>query len=221
MSWTELAVSRLNGTNLALYGSEDGAYMIRADGLELMSSRSHGSEDVLGRMAGDLARQMGRTAEPQILIGGLGLGYTLAAAVEALGDTGRITVAEISPDVIAWYERYFERALFAERPRNLRLVPADVTTLLNETTYDVIVLDVDNGPRALASASNDYLYGADGLAALRAALADDGVLLVWSGFEAPDFAGRAAAAGFEVGCEAVAVPGRADLLHYIYRLGKG
>jgi len=219
MPWTELAVSTLNGTDLALYVGDDGAYMIRANGLELMSSRNHGSEDVLGAMAGQLARREGRKAEPRILIGGLGLGYTLAAAVKALEGAGRITVAEISADVIAWYERYFEPALFAERPENLRLLPADVATLLNET-YDVIVLDVDNGPRALASPENDRLYGAEGLRALRAALADDGMLLVWSGFEATDFAGRATAAGFGVACEAVAIPDRPGLCHYIYRLGK-
>jgi spermidine synthase len=222
MPWTELAVSTANGADLALYVGEDGAYMIRANGLELMSSRNHGSEDVLGAMAGVLARRDGRENEPRILIGGLGLGYTLAAAVKALEGAGRITVAEISADVIDWYERYFEPTLFAERPANMRLVGADVATLLAGTSdrYDVIVLDVDNGPRALASPDNDRLYSAEGLGALRAALADGGMLLVWSGFEAPDFAGRAAAAGFDVACETVAIPERPGLFHYIYRLAK-
>lgn len=220
MPWTKLATSLLSGGELTLYVGEDGAYMIRANGLELMNGRSHGSEDVLGATAGALARQGGRKMDPHILIGGLGLGYTLAAAVKALDGAGRITVAEISPDVIAWYERYFEAALFAGRPENLRLVPADVTTLLNETTYDVIVLDVDNGPRALASPENDHLYSAEGLGALRSALVDDGVLLVWSGFEAPDFADRAVVAGFAVACETIAISERAGLSHYIYRLSK-
>ena len=220
MPWNELATSALNGGDLALYAGEDGAYMIRANGLELMSSRNHGSEDVLGAMAGALARERGRKAEPRLLIGGIGLGYTAAAAVKALEGAGRITVAEISADVIAWYERYFEPALFAERPANLRLVAADVATLLNASSYDVIVLDVDNGPRALAAPGNDRLYSTEGLSALRSALTEDGVVLIWSGFEAPDFADRAAAAGFDVACEKVAIAERSGLSHYIYRLSR-
>ncbi len=194
--------------------------MIRANGLELMSSRNHGSEDVLGAMAGALTGRSGRNPDPRLLIGGLGLGYTLAAAMKALEGAGRITVAEISADVIAWYERYFELTLFAERPANLRVLCADVATLLSASCYDVIVLDVDNGPRALAAPGNDDLYGAEGLAALRAALTTDGTLLVWSGFEAPDFAHRAEAAGFDVACETVAIAERPGLSHYIYRLAK-
>src|SRR5258707_7460489 len=119
MPWTELAVSRLSGTDLTLYVGEDGAYMIRANGLELMSSRNHRSEDVLGAMAGSLARQGGRKTEPHILIGGLGLGYTLAAATTTLDRAGRINLAEISPHVIALYQRHFETALFAEPPGKL------------------------------------------------------------------------------------------------------
>jgi len=220
MPWTELATATLAGTDLRLYGAEEGAYMIRANGLELMSSRNHGSEDVLGRMAGALARECGKP-EPRILVGGLGLGYTLAAAVGELQGAGHITVAEISPDVIAWYERHFEPALFAERPRNLRIASSDVASLLRDAArarYDVIVLDVDNGPRALAADGNDYLYGAEGLAALHAALAENGIALVWSGFEAPEFASRAATEGFAVARETVGIAERPGLSHYIYRL---
>ena len=221
MTWTELAAAAHEGGEVALYLGEDGAYMIRANGLELMNGRCHRSEDVLGAMAGALALKGGRKANPRVLIGGLGLGYTLAAAVRALGGVGRITVAEISAAVIAWYRRYFEPALFAGPPADLRLVHADVAMLLREAGeggYDAIVLDVDNGPRALAAVGNDALYGAAGLEALRSALAAEGVVLVWSGFEAPDFARRAERAGFVVACDTVAIPDRPELFHYIYRL---
>jgi len=220
MAWTELAAATLPGTDLRLYGAEDGAYMIRANGLELMSSRNHASEDLLGRLAGTLARASGKR-DPQLLIGGLGLGYTLAAAAKALDSVGRITVAEISPDVVAWYGRYFEPAICTERPPTPRIVTADVASWLIDAaaaSYDVIVLDIDNGPRALAAESNDDLYSVEGLAALHAALREGGTVLLWSGFEAPDFAARAERARFAVTCEAVAIAERPGLSHYIYRL---
>jgi spermidine synthase len=223
MSWTELATCVFKDGELSLYVAEHGAFMIRANGLELMNSRYHRSEDVLGAMAGALARKGGRPRNPRILIGGLGLGYTLAAVVKMLDGTGRITAAEIAADVITWYEHYFEPALFAERPENLRLVQADVAALIREAgeaSYDVIVLDVDNGPLPFAAAGNDYLYSTEGLGALASALAENGVLLVWSGFEAPDFAGRAEQVGFDVACERVPIPDRPDLFHYIYRLAR-
>ena len=223
MPWTELATAALPGGALALYRGEDGAYMIRANGLELMNGRCHRSEDFLGAMAGRLARRAASRARGRLLIGGLGLGFTAAAAARALGDGGDITVAEISPALITWYERYFAPMFFAERPTNLRIVGADVAMLLLETepaAYNVIVLDVDNGPEALAAADNDYLYGPMGLRALASALAERGVLLIWSGFNARAFCRRAREAGFEVTCEKIALPDRPDLFHYIYRLDK-
>jgi len=215
MAWTEIADVDSAGGRLTLHRDEDGVFMIRVDGLELMSGRCHRSEDVLGRMAAEAAQ--GR--EPRILIGGLGLGYTAAAAASALQGRGIITVAELSPDVLAWYEEHIEPALFGRRPANLRLMRADVAGLLDSGhRYDVIVLDVDNGPRPLSTPANAHLYGGRGLARLKAALAEDGTLLVWSGFEAPDFVERAAAAGFTVACREIPLPEREGLSHYIYRL---
>ena len=130
MRWTELASACLNGSELVLYHDDaDGAFMIRVGGLELMNSRWHRSEDELGAL---VATAMGWHPNPRILLGGLGLSYTLAALVRALGGAGSITVAEISADVVAWYERWFEPRLFAGRPENVRLVVADVAALLRE-----------------------------------------------------------------------------------------
>jgi spermidine synthase len=184
-----------------------------------MNGRRHRSEDVLGEMAGTLARENSGGRVPRLLIGGLGLGFTLAAAARALGTPGRIDVAEISAAVIAWYERYFEPALFARHLPGLRLLHEDVAACLGGAErYDAIVLDVDNGPRALAAAANEDLYDAEGLAALRSSLTANGAALVWSGFEAPDFADRAERAGFRVACRSIDLPERADLFHYIYEL---
>lgn len=215
MTWTQLAGADSAGGRLTLHRDESGVFMIRVDGMELMNGRCHRSEDVLGRMAGEATS----VSNPRVLIGGLGLGYTAAAAAAALAGRGSITVAELSPEVLAWYERHVEPALFGPRPANLRLVQGDVAGLLDAgRRYDVIVLDVDNGPRPLSAPANAHLYDAEGLARLKSSLAQGGSLLVWSGFEAPDFAGRAAAAGFAVACREVPLPERQGLSHYIYSL---
>jgi spermidine synthase len=222
MAWTEIERARLDGRPLTLHRGEDGAFMIRVDGLELMNSRQHRSEDRLGAMAGALALEAAGDRNPRLLIGGLGLGFTLAAASRALGGRGSIDVAEISPDVVAWYERYLEPGHFARRPAGIALRRCDVAACLGGAArYDAILLDVDNGPRALSTAGNDDLYGAPGLAALKRSLAARGVVLVWSGFEAPELAARAEGAGFRVSCRSVALPERADLHHYIYELHCG
>jgi spermidine synthase len=219
MPWTEIEQASLDGRPLTLHRGADGAWMIRVDGLELMNSRQHRSEDQLGAVAGGLAVDAADDGNPRLLIGGLGLGFTLAAATRALGGRGRIDVAEISSDVIAWYERYVEPAIFARRPAGIRLLHCDVAACLGGAVrYDAILLDVDNGPRALATAGNDDLYGAQGLAALERSITERGVALVWSGFEAPEFAARAQDAGFRVACRSVTLPERADLHHYIYEL---
>jgi len=219
MAWTELATARLNSSDLVLYRDDaDSAFMIRVGGLELMNSRWHRSEGELGAL---VATAMGWHPNPHILLGGLGLGYTLAALVRALGGSGRITVAEISADVVAWYERWFEPRLFAERPGNVHVVVADVASLLQgKGEYDVILLDIDNGPRALSVAGNEFIYGSEGLHALERSLANRGVLLLWSSFEAPEFVDRAEAAGLAVRCHLIPFPGRPALFHYIYEFSK-
>ena len=216
LPWTEIAKADAGRSDLALYVGEDGAFMIRAGGLELMNGREHRSEDLLGEMAAHLAPG----PSPRVLLGGLGLGHTLAALASALDGRGSITVAEISADVIAWYERYFEPALFAGRPPGSQILNADVAALIRlGQRYDAIVLDVDNGPRAVVTPSNDWLYGAEGLSALRACLSEKGVLLLWSGFEDAGFVARAQSAGFQVEHHSIPlVAGRAELCHFIYRL---
>jgi spermidine synthase len=216
VAWQLIDTAQLADGVLELY-AQDNVFMIRANGLELMNGLGHQSETILGRMAVEVAR----VSHPNILIGGLGLGYTLAAAARALGGTGSITVAELSPSVIAWFDKYVARSVLPSLPPNLNIVAADIGDLIRtetEARYDVIVLDVDNGPEALVSPQNERLYSPEGLRAFAARLSPDGVILLWSGFESREFAALAEAEGFSVTCMPLTSVGRADLLHYAYVL---
>ena len=215
MTWTLIESATEHDATFELYG-KDGKFMIRANGLELMNGFSHESETALGAFAAGLAPSDGA----RFLVGGLGLGYTVAALVEALEGRGTVAVAEMSSAVIAWFRRHVKPSVLPHDPGNLSIVHADVATVLAEPgRYDAIILDVDNGPEPLVTAANTWLYGRDGLHALHGCLSDRGVALLWSGFESADFSARATEAGFAVTCEPFR-RGRADLDHYIYVLTK-
>jgi spermidine synthase len=216
MAWDLIDTAQVEEGELTLYRQGD-VFMIRANGLELMNGFGHQSETALGEMAVAVAK----APAPHILIGGLGLGYTLAATAAALKSAGRITVAELSGKVIDWFDRFVAATVLPERPANLDIVPGDIGAFIRRKDvgpFDVIVLDVDNGPEALVSPQNARLYSADGLQAFAGKLAPGGVILLWSAFEAPDFVARAEAAGFAVNCTALAAIRRPDLLHYAYVL---
>ena len=185
-----------------------GDYMIVLDRNELMNSRMSGSEEALATMTCD--RLAGRKA-PHLLIGGYGMGFTLRAALNALGRDARLTVAELVPEIIAW-----ARGPMAELTagclddRRVRIVEGDVAPMIaaGRSDYDAILLDVDNGPDGLTRPGNDRLYGAEGLAAAKAALKPGGVLAVWSAAPDDGFARRLKHAGFAV--DEVAVRARAN-----------
>jgi spermidine synthase len=213
MTWTLIESATEHDAVLELYG-KDGKFMIRANGLELMNGFHHESETALGAFAVGLAPSDGA----RFLVGGLGLGYTVAALMETLEDRGTVMVAELSSAVIAWFERHVKASVLPHNPANLSIVHADIAALLAEPgRYDVIILDIDNGPEPLVTAANADLYERDGLRALYGCLSDRGVALLWSGFESGDFAARAKGAGFAVTCEPFRRE-RADLDHYIYVL---
>ncbi len=165
---------------------------------ELMNSRLSGSEEALAGLAAE--RLLGRKA-PRILIGGLGMGFTLRAALTTFYAEARIIVAELVPQVVAW-ARGPMAGLFAGCLDDARVsvTVADVGALIAAAPpgYDAILLDVDNGPDGLTVAGNDALYGEVGLAATRVALNPGGVLAVWS--QGPDhsFTQRLKRAGFAV-----------------------
>jgi len=213
MTWTLIDSATERDTVLELYG-KNGRFMIRANGFELMNGFCHDSETALGTFAAGLAP----SEEARFLVGGLGLGYTAAALLEALHGTGTVTVAELSSAVIGWFHRHVRASVLPDARGNLTIVNADIGDLLRgRDRYDVVILDVDNGPEALVAAANAGLYSVDGLRALHGCLSNHGVGLLWSGFESAEFAGRAKEAGFTVACEPFRRE-RADLDHYIYVL---
>ncbi len=165
---------------------------------ELMSSRLSGSEEALTTLA---CRQLQAKTDPRLLIGGLGMGFTLRAALAVLGPQARIVVAELVPAVVRW-ARGPMALLFGDSLTDPRVDvrETDVSDIIanGKSAFDAILLDVDNGPEGLTRKSNSLLYDAGGLIAAKAALKPGGVLSVWSSFPDPRFTKRLNDAGFEV-----------------------
>ena len=178
-------------------------FSIRLGPNELMNSRVGGSEAALATMA---CARIRAVKQPRLLIGGLGMGFTLRAALAALGAQARIVVAELVPTVTAWARgpmvEVFGDSLSDPR---VRLREADVGELIRQerSAFDAILLDVDNGPAGLSRTANDGLYDVAGLRAAHAALRVGGVLAVWSSGPDAGFTRRLHKAGFAV--EEVAV----------------
>ncbi len=173
-------------------------FSIRLDCCELMNSRRHGSEDALAELA--CARIADRRGA-RVLIGGLGMGYTTAAALQRLGADGQVIVAELAPAVVKWNRGPL--ADLAGRPlENERVTvrQVDVAEILRaqQGAYDAILLDVDNGPEGLTRKGNDWLYSRAGLHAAFTTLRPAGLLAVWSAGPDRAFAQRLDEAGFEV-----------------------
>ena len=173
-------------------------FMIVLDRNELMNSRMSGSEEALAVMTCDLLA--GRAA-PHILIGGYGMGFTLRAALGALGHDAQITLSELVPEIIEWARGPMSELADGclDDPR-VKLIEGDVVALIEGAngSYDAILLDVDNGPDGLTRAGNDRLYSALGLGAAQRALKPGGILAVWSAGPDAVFAQRLRNAGFGV-----------------------
>ncbi len=173
-------------------------FSIRLGRDELMNSRVGGSEAALATIA---CARLGAVARPRLLIGGLGMGFTLRAALTALGQQAGIWVAELVPAVAAWARGPLAEVFGASLndPR-VRIEVADVGALIRQkqSAFDAILLDVDNGPAGLTRAANDGLYDAAGLRAAHAALRSGGMLAVWSSGPDAGFTRRLRKAGFDV-----------------------
>ncbi len=201
--WEVLGRTRTpDGTELTLtrHTSE---YVILANGQSLMSSRTHGSEEALAELGCRRARTLMR---PRVLIGGLGMGFTLRAALDVLPPAARLLVAELVPAVVEWNRDTI--GALAQHPLDdprMRIEEGDVAVTLrsNPGRFDAVLLDVDNGPAALTASSNAGLYDAHGIAAARASLRPGGVLAVWSAKDDQPFERRLCAAGFSVQRERV------------------
>lgn len=174
--------------------SREGAgIVVRVRNEVLMASRVHGSEDALAEVgcAGLRERRHAR-----VLVGGLGLGYTLRACLERLGTDAEIVVSELVPAIVVWNRELVGdlagRPL--EDPR-VRVIEGDVLEAMRADAFDAILLDVDNGPEALTVPSNTRLYRGPGLARAAEALRPGGRLVVWSAFESPRFVRELARVG--------------------------
>lgn len=175
-----------DGKEMILY-HRGGHFHIRIDGLELMSSRAHGSEEALARLARD---RMVRSKAPRVLIGGLGMGYTLSSALRSFPPKARIVVVELFASVVEWNRGPLAHlAGHPLRDPRVEVEVGDVAHCLRSpSSYDAILLDVDNGPGGLTQESNHRLYTLRGLREIRRALTPGGVLAVWSPDASPGFA---------------------------------
>jgi spermidine synthase len=186
---------------LARHGDD---WVVRVDGRMLMSNRVHQSEISLAEHAIERA-----DAPHHVLVGGLGLGYTLRAALDLLPASAHVTVAELVPELVDWNRRLLGHLNDSplDDPR-CEVVVGDAFDLISrkKRTFDVMLLDVDNGPRALSHVKNQRLYGDGGTRACWNALTPGGVLAVWSAGPNAKYAARLARFGFDT--EVLRVPAR-------------
>jgi spermidine synthase len=209
-----------DGKKITLH-EHDGAYAIRVDGSPLMTTRQHASEERLAELA---CAHVQSAAAPRVLIGGLGFGFTLRAALRVLPAGAAIVVAEILAAVIEWNRNpEFPLAADAIADQRVTIVQRDVGVVIRESrgAFDAIVLDVDNGPAAMSTAANERLYDFAGLERTRCALRPAGCAAFWSAAPAPDFAKLMARAGFRVEIQRSRARGNAGARHTIFLGWKG
>ena len=191
-----------DGTDMRLV-RRGGEYVILANGKSLMSSRMHGSEEALAAFA---CRRAQKLADPCVLVGGLGMGFTLRATLDVLPPAAIVVVAELLPAVVEWNRGPL--GPLADRPLHDRRVRVDVgdvadTLRASPGRFDAVVLDVDNGPIAFSASGNAGLYSDRGLASARMALKAGGVLAVWSAWDDRKFEQRLRYGKFTVEVERV------------------
>jgi spermidine synthase len=216
--WSEIDTAPVPGADVELRLMRRGTdFSMMLGQNELMSSRLSGSEEALATLA---CRRIAAVKRPHLLIGGLGMGFTLRAALAVLGTDARITVAELVPAVIAWARgplaEIFGNSLSDPRAS---IQAADVIEVIraHRSAFDAILLDVDNGPEGLVRKANDALYNPKGLKAIHRALRAGGVLAVWSSGPNSSFSKRLRDAGFGVDEVAVrATTKRSGARHVIW-----
>lgn len=195
------------GDELRLFRRED-EYTIALGGNELMSSRMSGSEEALATM---ICARLRDGASAHLLIGGYGMGFTLRAALALLGPGGRVTLAELVPEILDWARGPMAKltAGCLDDPR-VEVIAGDVAETIRAATrrYDAILLDVDNGPDGLTRTGNDKIYSAQGLASAKAVLKPGGILAIWSAAPDAAFSRRLKDSGFKV--EEVSVRARSN-----------
>ena len=191
-----------DGTMLKLT-RRDNEYIILANGKSLMSSRMHGSEEALATLGCQRVRTL---EQPCVLIGGLGMGFTLRATLDLLPPDAMVVVAEMVPAVVEWNRGPLgPLAGHPLKDKRVRIEMGDVAVTLRSGPgkFDAVLLDVDNGPTAFTASDNAWLYDDRGIAAARAALKMDGVLAVWSARDDQKFEKRLRYGRFAVQVERV------------------
>src|SRR3984885_15760802 len=220
--WLQIDSARVPGAEVELRLMRRGAeFSMMLGPNELMNSRLSGSEEALATLA---CRRIETVKAPHLLIGGLGMGFTLRAALAVLGPQARITVAELVPAVIDWAKGPMAE-VFGDSLTDPRatILSADVVAVIGSqaSAFDAILLDVDNGPEGLIRKANDALYDLKGLKAIRRALRPGGVLAVWSSGPNASFSKRLRDAGFYVNEVAVrATTKRSGARHVIWFAAK-
>jgi spermidine synthase len=195
--WTQLDKAPIPAGGELRLMKRGAEFSIKLGADELMNSRLSATEQALATMACEKIRAVKRS---RILIGGLGMGFTLRAALTVMGSEAAIVVAELVPAVVAWARGPMAK-LFGNSlsDRRVRIEEGDVGDLIRsaDAAYDAILLDVDNGPEGMTRKANDRLYDLKGLRAAHAALRRGGILAVWSSGPNPKFTIRLRKAGFE------------------------
>ncbi|HEX5061382.1 MAG TPA: hypothetical protein VFV99_18570 [Kofleriaceae bacterium] len=213
--WRELGRADVGGSQLVLAQRGD-EYAIRMRGAELMNSRQHASEEMLAKLG---CAGLGRVDGARVLVGGLGMGFTLRAALDVLPQSARVTIVELVPEVVAW-----NRELIGDLARRPLEDPRVTVELGNvaaaiakqQEAWHAILLDVDNGPDAFTSPANAALYGLKGLIACRRALVKGGALGVWSVEDDKQFTDRMRGAAFDVDKQRVPARPNSTVKHVIW-----
>lgn len=207
-----------NGGALCLFkfGDDFVIKIAGGDGGQLMNTRMHGSEDALAEIP---CKKIAQRPQPRVLIGGLGMGFTLASALKHLGGDAEVVVAELVPGVIEWnHGPLGEKAGHPLLDKRAKVRAVDVAKVLQAEPqgFDAILLDVDNGPEGLTHKANNWLYSPEGLNACRQALRPQGVLAVWSASADRKFSERVRKAGFKVEEVQVYAHGKKGTRHTIW-----
>jgi spermidine synthase len=210
--WKVLGVATIPGSNGELKLSQRAdEFSIRLSGIrgELMNSRVHGSEEALAELG---CAGLKTVDDARVLVGGLGMGFTLAAALEAVSANAELVVAELIPEVVEWNRGPLGEC--AGRPledSRTKVIVGDVADIIlkEERAFSAILLDVDNGPEGLTQTDNQWLYSLEGLGAIYKVLKPEGILAIWSAGPDPMFAIRLKKCGFKVDLRTVrARPGK-------------
>jgi len=217
--WTVLDIADIpnNGGQLKLSrrGDEFSIHIVGVRG-ELMNSRVHNSEEQLATLG---CAHLKNTEKAKVLVGGLGIGFTLAAALKAVTSSSQVIVAELIPAVVEWNKGPLgECAGFPLHDHRTKVHVGDVVTLFsnNQTTFDAVLLDVDNGPEGFTHAENKNLYSHNSLQRIHSQLNSGGVLAVWSAWHDPRFTNKLKKSKFKVETKTVRARKGKGSRHTIY-----